>query len=415
MLGMFFTARLTLKRLRSGPSGPYIDGFAKCLSDDGYSIWTATRYLRSAAHLGRFVESRGVTLGSTDQKLLRAYQRHLPHCRCAQSNGGRWNREVLCGAKRFVAYLREIGAVTREKESDKRKKTDPALVQSFRDWLQKHRGLADSTRRQYGEGATELLNSLGDHTTGYDARSIREFLIRSARQCGKASAQNLVTSVRMFLRYLATHGKCKAGLDQAVPTLAGWRLATLPRCLTAAEVERMLQTCDLRSIRGIRDLAILLLLSRFALRAGDVAGLRLSDIDWEDGSLVVSGKARREVRLPLSQEVGDAILKYLKCRPPIQVDRVFVRAIAPFKPFHTRAAVCSVVRRALHRAGVKAPSYGAHILRHTAATEMLRQGVPLYEIGSVLRHRSMDMTAYYAKVDVVLLQQVAQPWPEVLQ
>jgi integrase len=144
-----------------------------------------------------------------------------------------------------------------------------------------------------------------------------------------------------------------------------------------------------------------------------VAGLRVSDIDWENGSLVVSGKGRHEVRLPLPQEVGDAILAYLADRPPVKEDRVFVRVTAPCLPFESGDAVGSVVARAMRRAGVDAPRHGAHLLRHTAATEMLRQGVSLYDIGSVLRHRSLDMTAYYAKVDVGLLQQVAQPWPEV--
>lgn len=414
MLETFFVSPLTLKRLRSGPSGPYVDGFARILKDEGYCNSTAVRYLRSAAHLGRFVEARDVALDAVDQRTLLAFRRHLPSCRCPQSNGGRTNHHVLYGAKRFVAYLREIGAVKPEEESEKATDDEPALVQSFCDWLEKHRGLAESTRRQYGRGAADLLDSLGDRTIGYDAGSIRDFLIRRTRQSGKASAQKLVTSLRIFLRYLATQGKCKAALDQAVPAVAGWRLATLPRCLTAAEVERMVHTCDPRSIRGIRNRAILLLLSRLGLRAGDVVGLRLSDIDWEDGSLVVSGKGRREVRLPLTQEVGDAVLAYLERRPSVKADRVFLRVIAPCLPLGSADAVSSVVNRAIYQGGVETPSHGAHLLRHTAATEMLRQGASLYEIGPVLRHRSIDMTAYYAKVDVALLQQVAQPWPEVL-
>ena len=414
MLETFFVIPSTLKRLRAGSSGPYIDGFARHLSDEGYSRATAVRYLRAAGHLGRFVEARGDTLGVDEPKTLEAFRRHLPSCRCPQSNGGRTTHHVLYGAKRFVAYLREIGVVTRDDARATTEATVPALVQSFRDWLHHHRGLAESTQRLYVRGATDLLKSLGDRTIAYDARSIREFLIGRARQCGKPSAQKLVTSVRMFLRYLASQGLCHAALDQAVPALAGWRLATLPRCLTAAEVERMVQACDPHSVRGHRDRAILLLLARLGLRAGDVAELRVSDIDWEDGSLVVSGKGRREVRLPLPQEVGDAMLASLEDRPRLTDDRVFVRVKAPCRPFESGDAVGSVVARAMRRAGVDAPRQGAHLLRHTAATEMLRQGVSLYDIGAVLRHHSLDMTAYYAKVDVGLLQQVAQPWPEVL-
>jgi integrase len=155
-------------------------------------------------------------------------------------------------------------------------------------------------------------------------------------------------------------------------------------------------------------------LARLGLRAGDLTQLRLTDIEWNNGTLRVMGKGRFEVRLPLPQDAGDALLRYLECRPQVDLtDRVFLRNIAPFKPFVTSHCISCVVKRAMWRAGVKSPAKGAHLLRHTAATEMLRHGVPLDQIGLVLRHRSIDMTAYYAKVDVVLLEQVAQPWPEV--
>jgi site-specific recombinase XerD len=217
----------------------------------------------------------------------------------------------------------------------------------------------------------------------------------------------------MFLRYLATQGICQPGLDAAIPAIAGWRLASLPRCLSADEVEQLLSACDLTSAMGLRDHAVILLLARLGLRASDVAGLRFADIDWDDGSILVKGKSRREARLPLAQEVGDAMLAYLEHRPRVHDDHVFLRGIAPFRAL-PGSAVSQIVRRNMRRAGLTAPAYGSHILRHCAATEMLRQGVSLYDIGSVLRHRSADMTAYYAKVDMELLKQVVQPWPEVL-
>jgi len=217
----------------------------------------------------------------------------------------------------------------------------------------------------------------------------------------------------MFLRYLASQEKCRANLDMAIPMVAGWRLASLPYSLSVNDVERLLSVCDPASPMGIRDRAVILLLARLGLRAGDVAALRFADVNWNDASILVKGKSRREARLPLPQEVGDAILAYLEFRPHVDYDRVFLRCVAPVRGV-TSSSVSQIVRRNMRRAGLIAPAYGAHVLRHTAATEMLRRGVSLYEIGSVLRHRSADMSAYYAKVDLELLKQVVQPWPEVL-
>jgi integrase len=189
----------------------------------------------------------------------------------------------------------------------------------------------------------------------------------------------------------------------------------MPRYLTAEQVNRLIAACDGDAIARRRDRAIVLLLARLGLRAGDVAQIRLVDIEWETGSLRVSGKSRYEVRLPLPQDVGDAIAAYLECRSSVcQSDRVFLRTIAPCRPFRNGDGISSVVKRLMKRAGIVTPVKGAHVLRHTAATEMLRHGVPLEKIGLVLRHRGIDTTAYYAKADVALLKQIAQPWPEAL-
>jgi integrase len=183
--------------------------------------------------------------------------------------------------------------------------------------------------------------------------------------------------------------------------------------LSADELDRLIAACEGPEPGRLRDRAIVLLLARLGLRSGDVARLRLQDIHWDCGTLQVMGKGRYEVCLPLPQEVGDALLRYLECRPAkLATDRVFIRSIAPYRPFASGDGVSSVVKHALWRAHIDAPAKGAHLLRHTAATEMLRHGVPLDQAGLVLRHRSLDVTAYYAKADVALLKQVAQPWPE---
>jgi len=413
MLEKYFSATKTLARLRSSLSGPYIDGFAEALDRDSYSPLTAVRYLRAAAHLGRFLEHRRDSFAAFSSSALDVFYRHLPRCHCPPLNSGRDNYHTGFGAKRFHSYLVRTGICQPYRSTDA-DRTEPELIVSFRDWFRQHRGVTEPTLRQYARGAAALIDGLGADPTCWKAVDVREFMLDRSRHCGAETTQKLITSLRAFLRYLRFRGLCSADLDQAVPAFAHWRLARLPRCLSAEEVQRLLAACKGSTPRRLRDRAIILMLVRLGLRAGDVSQLRLSDIDWQCGTLRVVGKGRHEVRLPLPQDTGEAVLRDRECRLPVQPsDRVFVRHIAPFKPLLSGDAVSNVVKRALRRAGIKAPAKGAHLLRHTAATEMLRHGVPLHQIGLVLRHRSLDMTAYYAKVDVALLQQVAQPWPEV--
>lgn len=413
MLEEYFSAPKTLARLRSGLSGPYIDGFAEALERDGYSPLSAVRYLRAAAHFGRFLQRRSGCFAEIDSSTLDAFYRHLPRCHCPSPNSGRDNYHTRFGAKRFHTYLVQTG-IGQPRCSPGADKPEPELIVSFRDWFRQHRGAAESTLRQYARGAAALIHTLRADPSRWKAVQVRKFMLDRARHCGAGTTQKLITSLRAFLRYLRFRGLCSADLDQAVPAFAHWRLARLPRCLSAEEVDRLIAACDGSSPRRLRDRAIILMLARLGLRAGDVSQLRLSDIDWQCGTLRVVGKGRHEVRLPLPQDVGEAILRYLECRLPVDsADRVFLRHIAPFKPLLSGHGVSNVVKRALRRAGIQAPAKGAHLLRHTAATEMLRHGVPLHQIGLVLRHRSLDMTAYYAKADVALLRQVAQPWPEV--
>ncbi|RVN12871.1 integrase [Sinorhizobium meliloti] len=223
----------------------------------------------------------------------------------------------------------------------------------------------------------------------------------------------MTSALRSYLRFLAGVGLCRPNLDHAIPPVLQWRLSSLPRYLAAADVERVIASCDQLTRGRLRDRAILLLLARLGLRAGDVAGLRLSDIEWTSGMLRLSGKARRQVRLPLPQDVGDALLAYIEQeRPRMHQEAVFLTMIAPYRSFAQSSHVSTIVALALKRAGISdPPSTGACLLRHSAATSMLRSGATLEAVGTVLRHRSLDMTAHYAKVDAAMLEQVAQPWP----
>jgi integrase len=345
---------------------------------------------------------------------LLAFSRHLRSCRCPRQKGGRRNHHTVYGARRYREYLAAIG-VCQSGNAPELQNTDPATIIEYRRWLRKHRGAAEATVRLYSRDAAGLLIALGDDPGRWNAKGVRDYFVDRAGKCGAGTAEKLTTGLRAFLRYLSAHGRCQADLDQAVPTFASWRLARLPRYLTAEQVDGLIAACDGSSPARRRDRAIILLLARLGLRAGDVAGLRVSDIEWETGTLRVSGKGRYQVRLPLPQDVGDAILNYLECRPPAHdCDHIFILNIAPYQPFKGGASVSSAVKNVMKRAGVASPAKGAHVLRHTAATQMLRHGVPLDQIGLVLRHRGIDTTAYYAKADVDLLKEIAQPWPEVL-
>jgi site-specific recombinase XerD len=291
----------------------------------------------------------------------------------------------------------------------------PALLVEFRDWLVRHRGLKEPTIVRYEWLMLKLLPALGEDPTSYDAALVRQVLLDAVRGLGIVYAKTFVCALRAFLRFLASEGRCRPDLHRAVPTIAHWRLSDLPRYIAAADVERVIASCDATKAHGVRDRAILLLLARLGLRAGDIVAMRLCDLDWDEGTVRVRGKGRKDVRLPLPQDAGDALLEYLvHARPAADTDRVFLCAQAPIRPFASTCVVSDVVRLALRRAGITdPPSKGAHLLRHSAATTMLREGVSLDVIASVLRHGSTETTAYYAKVDVNLLQQVAQPWPEV--
>ena len=325
---------------------------------------------------------------------------------------GKISYHAQFGVKLFHHHLVVCGVCS--SESMPHVPPTPPLVIAFCDWFRTHRGVKEPTLRHYARGAVDLLGTLGEDVSQWNAQAVRNFVLERAGQCGAQTTQRLITSLRAFLRFLSFRGEFHNDLALAVPAVAYWRLSRLPRCLSTEEVDRLIAACNGTAPGRLRDRAIVLLLTRLGLRSGDVANLRLSDIDWNNGTLQVTGKGRYQVRLPLPQDVGDALLRYLQCRPGnMDTDHVFIRSIAPNRPFVSGDGVSSVVKHALQRANIDAPAKGAHLLRHTAAAEMLRNGVPLDQAGLVLRHRSIDMTAYYAKADVALLQQIAQPWPEV--
>src|SRR6266851_5585522 len=411
MLSELFESAARIHGLRGGPAGAELAVFGHVLSEVGYAQITARRHLRAAEHFVSWANRHGIAVSGLSEQALDRFGRHVPRCRCVPY--GHSDRSLLYGARLFLRHLKDSGTITVAAVASP--VPEPTLLMTFREWMYRQRGACVSTVDNYAIHIRELLRHVGLELEKLDARGLRQCVIEGSTTCGWAAAKKRTTALRMFVRFLIAEGKCAVGLDGAIPVLAHWRLSALPRYLQEDEVERVIASCDITSPVGKRDRAILLLLARLGLRAGDIVQLRQRDIDWQGAWLHVSGKGRRHTRLPLTHEVGQALVAYLKKgRPPTDTDVVFVRCRAPFRAFRSHCNVSVIVDRALRRAHVTRPSRGAaHLLRHSVATSMLRHGASLHEIGALLRHRSIATTQIYAKVDVIALQTIAQPWPEV--
>jgi len=409
MLSTYLKRQPTLERYGSGPAGPHLDGFTDWLEHQGYQPHRLQRLLRGAHQFSCWAQPSGVRLEGLNKDALVSFGQHLQSRQRLLHPSGN-HSYLFVGACHFVTFLESTHRVAPSAKTPPTSPLPPLLVE-FRHWMHTHRGTTDTTLNNYRLPLLDLLATLGDQPAQYNAKGLRDFILDWARCRSVEQAKSLVTPVRMFLRFLIATGRCAPGLDHAIPTIARWRLASLPKYLSPEALEQVVASCDLTTPIGVRDRAIVLLLARLGLRAGDVAALQLRDLDWQEGTVTVSGKSRRQNRLPLAQEVGDAILHYLDYRPLMNNDTVFLTATAPIKGLSYQA-VGKIATQAIQRACVETPRHGSHVLRHSAATQMLRQGVPLWAIGAVLRHASVETTLGYAKVDFPLLEQVVRPWPE---
>ena len=396
--------------MNPGRAAPYLADFAAQMASVGHTSFTINGYLDSAIHFGGWAEATGLDFANINEETIKAFGAH--RCECpGRRRQKHVSRMYTARVQRFAEYLRLQGAIGAATSSTRE---IPSSLSAFRDWLLRHRGLAMVTVERHERLITRMLPTLGADAGKYNAASVRKVILDQIRGCRPAHAKTIVGALRVYLRFLATNGACQPGLDHALPTVAEWKLSSLPRYLDAPQVARLIASCSKDGLQGWRDRAIVLLLLRLGLRAGDIASMRPTDIDWQDATLLVRGKGRRDVRLPLPQDAGDAVLDYLEnARPQVAIDRVFLCENAPFRPLRSGIIVSGIVRAALRRAGIEnPPSHGANLLRHSTATMMLRAGATLDEIGTVLRHKSPDTTAHYAKVDIAALQQIAQPWPK---
>ena len=318
--------------------------------------------------------------------------------------------------QKFLAHLRQSGTVPMPQPRLPRD-AKSRLEHAFVDYLAKERGVCEATIDNYRHEVVRFLAyccTRGSLTpVRIAAKDLNAFVLQRARQVRPRRAKLTVTALRSFCQFLQFRGDLTHDLTGAILTVPNWRLTSVPPSLAPRDVRRLLRHCDQRTPTGQRNFTILLILARLGLRASEVMLMTLDDIDWEAGQVVVRGKGSRHEDLPLPRDVGAAIATYLRrWRPPCTTRRLFVRVRAPIRGFRTYEAISSIVKRALARTGLHPPTRGAHLLRFTLATNVLRRGGSLAEVAEILRHRHPDTTALYAKVDVHALRTVAPRWPE---
>jgi len=407
MIEQFFEHPDSVRYLRSGATGSHMDVYAKHVAEAGFACNTVRRRVRGVAHLGHWMAGEGARLADLDEGVLKCFSEHLKACTCDRRHRGR-SRDQGAATRDFLAWARSVDLVRTVPPPTP---PMPLLIKEFDAWMLHHRNVMPSSLGAYRLPLRRLVDALGEDPSAWDAAGIRRFIMGLAVTGGRNVAKNAVTPVRMLLRYLAIMGRCPPDLVYAPPTIARWRLSVLPAFISLDEVQRIVDATDISTRSGLRDRAMLLLMARLGLRAGDVTALRLGHVDWQDATITVAGKSRSESKLPLPQDVGDAILAWLADgRPEHDGDHVFLTVSAPFRPLNPRAA-STMVARVAKRAGVYLPRAGSHVLRHSAATGLLAEGMSLPAIGALLRHASLNTTVIYAKVDMGLLSGIVRPWP----
>ena len=397
----------TLLRMREGPFSGYVDAFARQMVDAGYARASVRYALQVVADLGRWLRRRSIAVQQLTPKHLASYLKH----RSLQAHLRSGDAAIL---RRLVSLLISEGIVAQAPAIE----STPAqrLVEQFARYLEQERRLAPPTILNYRDHIQRFLaHRFADGEVRLDVLSATDvigFVKRQAAKFQPKRSKMMTTALRSFLQYARYRGLISIDFRSCIPTVACWTMASLPRALSSEEVELLLSKCDRKTAVGQRNWAILLLLARLGLRAGEVVGLTFEDLDWEAGEIRIRASGASLDRLPIPQEVGAALVEYLRyARPRCSSRRVFVRMRAPYRELANSSDISSIVRRALDLAGLDPPHKGAHLLRHSVATHMLRHGASLAEIGELLRHRNHQTTMIYAKVDLDSLRPLALPWP----
>jgi site-specific recombinase XerD len=407
VINQLFTFPNTIERLRQGPLSEHLDAYAASVAEQGYGQSSIRQQIVVISDFSRWLKQKHIDIHDLDGKVVARFLR----LRRKQQRVRRGDPKTL---QRLLTMLCQVGIV--KPQSPVADNAQSRITNEFRNYLLQERGLSSLTLLNYipvvEQFLSERFHNRAPNFATLRAPDVTGFVMRHAHQLSPMRAKLMVTALRSFFGYLRHRGAIATDLAGCVPTVPNWSLSTLPRFLPASDVERMLKCCDRKTAVGRRNHTILLLLARLGVRAGEVVALNLDDIDWSTGQIAIRGKGGKLAQLPLGDDVGAALAAYLRHdRPRSATRRVFIRHRAPLIGFGNSSTISSLVRRALKRAGVKSAHTGAHVLRHSLATNLLKQGGSLDEIGELLRHQSPNTTAIYAKVDVTALHTLALPWP----
>ena len=391
----------------TGPLASHVEPFAAQLLHKGYAPTTVRAKCDLLADLSRWLERRGLPLAGLDESRLIQFL-------ATRRQRNKTRRGDRATGRQLLEHLREFEEIAAVAQRIDRTPV-ACLTREFEEFLHAERGLASSTVSDYSHTARDFLQdrfgSQALHLERLRPQDLHGFVLREVQRVSRSHGKGTVAALRSFLRFLLHRGAIQTDLARTLPGVATWRLSHLPKTLLPEQVEQLL-ACDRSTPTGKRDFAILLLLARLGLRGGEVLAMTLEDLDWELGEIVVRGKSQRLERLPLPAEVGAALACYLyDVRPARATRRVFIRMKAPLQGLAGPSAISCIVQRALRRAGLSPELKGAHLLRHSLATNLLRCGASLGEIGQLLRHQEPTTTQIYAKVDIAALRGIALSWP----
>ncbi|MCP4406498.1 MAG: site-specific integrase [Gammaproteobacteria bacterium] len=401
--------QVVLTRAPEGPLATHINSFAESVREQGYATKSIHRKVMLATCFSRWLKQQGVRLrGITSDHTARYLQYRGQQLRPHPGDAA--------ALRHLIDFLRHNGLIPTKEAPNPRLTPAKQCAQGYEQYLRETRALANATVINYMPFIREFLKrGFGNGRVTLSrlrACDVVRFVQREAARLHLKRAKLMTSALRSFLQYARFRGEVTLDLAAAVPVVANWSMPSIPRAISEDQIRQLLASIDRCTTIGLRDYAILLLLARLGLRSGEVAFLELGDIDWNVGLLRVRGKSGQRNELPLLAEVGKAIAAYLRHgRPDSSSRRVFLRTKAPIRGFKGASGVGSIVRHSLQRAGVEAPTYGAHQFRHGLATQMLRQGASLAEIGEVLGHRHWQTTKIYTKVDIKALRTLALPWP----